>query len=372
VFRTFHDQQLGVDCEFVPSADGADQRCVPTSQVTVVYSDTACSEAVAWKVQASDFKEGDLVSGAFPGVPSNCAGQSLPNRAAYRVGPKLSDETLPTPDAGPYEVRAGECQHAYPPAKLTPATYSLVPIADSELARGRLVSVRITDSLRLTRLIADDGAELSLHATDNLGDPCEFQRDGECVPEPIARPASVAVPGRFWSALSSDCSVPAFQGPYTADCGDSKFGIGDDAAGQPRIYTVEPTNAAFSWTYMELPSPDNWTYSCMPASSDITGLMAPSRDVTGTLPSVGQQRTGQGVLHVDYYSSAGSQLLPVQVDPSQASPGVVPRAAFVNDAGNPCQIMSADDGTERCVFRDQSGVVVGDLATSPEVVWGPL
>jgi hypothetical protein len=64
--------------------------------------------------------------------------------------------------------------------------------------------------------------------------------------------------------------------------------------------------------------------------------------------------------------------LPVLADVSHASPGIVPSADFVNEAGEPCQIVTADDGTERCAFPDATGAIPNDLKTYPQVVWGPL
>jgi len=369
VFRTFHDQQLGVDCDFVASASGAEQLCVPTATAMVAYTDADCTEPTAWLIW-NEFEEGDIISAAAPASPlSTCAGDTPLYRATYRVGEKLSDESLPTADGPPYQLQAGKCQHAYPPAKLTPATYRLTPIADSELVAAKQVSVKVTDSLRLTRLLAEDGAELNLGATDTARAPCQFQRDGECVPEPVAVSAAPATSSQFWEALNADCSDAAFEGPWTPECGESKFGVSDDGVSKPRIFAMVPTNGAFAWT-MDTPPTNPVTYSCMPAPSQLTNLLAPGRELTGTLPSVGQTRTGTGPLHVDFYGNSGNRLLPMQVD-SQIARGAVPMATFVNEDGKPCQIMKADDDTEHCALADGS-ITIYDLKTYPEVVWGPL
>ena len=48
VFRTFHDQELGFDCSFVPDAAGQSQRCVPNQQVPLIYTDADCKEPAGW------------------------------------------------------------------------------------------------------------------------------------------------------------------------------------------------------------------------------------------------------------------------------------------------------------------------------------
>ena len=88
-----------------------------------------------------------------------------------------------------------------------------MPIDERELVRGERVSLKINDALRLMRLLADDGAELNLGVTDAAGTACEFQRDGECVPEPIAR-ASGSGGGKFTLARDPECSLPAFITPF--------------------------------------------------------------------------------------------------------------------------------------------------------------
>src|SRR5690349_15931973 len=48
LFRTFHDQALGFDCNFVPDAAGQSQRCVPNQQVPLVFTDAECQEPAGW------------------------------------------------------------------------------------------------------------------------------------------------------------------------------------------------------------------------------------------------------------------------------------------------------------------------------------
>jgi len=371
VFHTFHDQQLGFDCEFVSASEGDEERCVPRRLVTVVYTDADCSEPAGWFTQLGDAEPGEAVSSAPRSPGTNCPGQPPPHRDAYRRGERLTEETIGSPRSQLFERSESGCRSAQPPGKVTPATYRLTPIDERELVRAERVSLDVGGGLRLTRLIADDGAALNLTMTSRDGIPCEVQRDGECVPEPIARPA-VENSGKFSTALDADCSSPAFEAPYWANCGDPKYGVEDDGEHPPRVRVLEKANAWYSWQ-LTLPVTDPLSYSCI--RYDASGVVTPSapgRDVTGTLPTAGKLRRGTGPLYVDWYGLGPSELVPVLADFRRASPGVVPAPAFVNEAGQPCEIRAADDGTERCAMVDAAGEVLGELTMYPRVSWGPL
>jgi hypothetical protein len=177
------------------------------------------------------------------------------------------------------------------------------------------------------------------------------------VPEPIARPAP-ANAGKFTTALNADCSEPAFEAPYWDNCGEAKYGVQDDGVRPVRVHTLKKASPSFSWQ-LTLPITEPLTFSCLRfEDSAIAAPRAPERDVTGTLPAASRLRRGAGPLYVDWYSRGQSELLPV--------------ASFVNEAGEPCQIKRAEDGSERCAIVDERGEVVGELAGYPEVTWGRL
>ena len=374
LFRTFHDPALGFDCNFVPDRAGEHQRCVPSADATVVYTDAGCSELAAWDRLAwggHGWTIGDAVSAIASDAGGGCPGDAPPHREAYRVAEQLSEEVIGLPSFPLFELREGRCQTATLPAKVTPPVHRLVPLAETELVRGQRVSVNVGNGLRLTRLIADDGAELSLGVTGSDGTACEFQRDGECVPEPIARPAT-ASSGRFWGALNADCTVPVFEAPYAPACGTAKFGVADDGAGPPKVLSMTKATALFGMDLV-LPPTDPVTFVCNPHAGDDAGqAAAPDRDLTGIFPKASKLQRGTGPLHVSWYSVGQSELLPVLADFRRASPGVVPTAEFVTDAGRACEIRTADDGTLHCAVVDDASNPIGDLAAAPEVFWGPL
>ncbi len=376
LFRTFHDAQLGFDCVFVPDAAGEQQRCVPSSSATVVYTDAACTEPAAWseRLWGDDWRVGDAVSGVanvVADVGRSCPGEAPPHRAAYRLAQQLSEEVIGAPAFSLFQLRDSRCQPASLPAKVTPPVYRLVPLAESELARADRVSLNVGEGLRLTRLLADDGAALNLGVTGTDRTPCEFQRDGECVPEPIARPASAGAAG-FTTALNADCSKPAYQAPFPTACGTASFGVDDDGQRPLQVRALEKPTALFSWE-IALPVTDPLSFRCDARTTYASEqVAAPGRDLTGTLPTAHKLRRGVGPLHVDWFSVGQSELLPVLADSRRASPGVVPTAEFVNAAGQACQVMPADDGTLHCAVVDDTGNPVVDLTTFPEVVLGPI
>jgi hypothetical protein len=161
--------------------------------------------------------------------------------------------------------------------------------------------------------------------------------------------------------------------PYPAACGTAKFGVEDDGVLPPKVRSLEQATALFGLEFVQ-PVTESLTYACTARPlADVQQGAAPGRDLTGTLPTASKLRRGTGPLYVSWYSVGQSELLPVLADFRRASPGVVPTAEFVNDAGQPCQVMPADDGTLRCAIIDgATGRPVADWATYPQVVDGPL
>ena len=364
VFRTFHDQELGFDCTFVSDEAGRDQRCVPTPEVTMVYTDASCTEPAAW----ADGPQRPLAVGeAVRGGGSDeltCPGDAPLHRDAYRVGERLREESIGGSPNGLFQLYGGRCQAASPPAKIFPAVVRLIPIPEGELARGHRARVDVGGGLALTRLLADDGAEVTLGVTGTDGTACAFQRDGECVPEPIARPASL-LSDKFYTALNADCSAPAFDMPYQLACGVPKYGVDDDG-GRPRVRAMAPAAAVFGLDLI-VPVTEPISYSCAPKEvATYAWVAAPGQDVSGTFPAASTLRRGAGPLHVDWWSVNQRALLPIGADPGQGPWGSVPTAQFVDTSGRACDVVTAADGTLHCVTAEQRASDA-DPSTLPEV-----
>lgn len=366
LFRTFHDQALGFDCSFAPSADGRDQRCAPSLGLPLIYTDADCTEPAAWVEQwgtRDAAQVGDAVTGVSAGPDSGrepCPGEVPVHHPAYRVAERLAEPANGMSSIPVYEVRDSRCQPASIRAKIAPAVHRLTPLSDSMFVRGQRVAIDVGDRMRLTRLLAEDGAALGLSMTGADGTPCSFQRDGECVPEPIARPQPLFDGGHVITALNGECSVGAFVSSHSRACGTPKFGVEDDGVGPLRVRAVTKPSQIFSWE-LTLPITEPLTYECRThPGNDYPEVTAPGPDVTASLPTAHTLRRGSGPLYVDWFSVGQSELLPV-------------KAAFVNEAGEACQLLPAEDGTLRCAVLDAtSGLPLAELTSFPAVVDGPL
>jgi hypothetical protein len=342
VFRTFHDQELGFDCNFVPGAAGQSQRCVPNQQVPLVFTDVECQEPAGW-IERWGTEEvaavGDAVSAKGARSSEGCPGDLPEHLVAYRVAEKLADEAIAIAPLAVYEVRDGKCQPAQVPGKIAPATYRLVPLPESELARG------VT------------GADQK---------PCALQRDGTCVPEPVARLQTLTEGGHAYDALNDDCSAPAFTLPYSSTCGTGSFGVEDDGVHPPKVRALEAVTSYFRWDLV-LPVTEPLSYQCASHPvSETDRVWAPGRDVTGTLPMATKLRRGTGPLHVDWFAVGQSEIWPAHVG-NWAPPGV-PTGEFMNEAGKVCSIRTANDGSLRCAtFDAQTGELEADLMSFPKV-----
>ena len=152
-FLTWHDTALGVDCEFVVTANGL--RCLPSS--TIVSGDgPSCQEPVAPVFDSDPL--GQIVVDYESG---NCA-------VRYRAWRVTGDRREPNP-----ACYGGD---GFPPV----AIRSLTPISDEEFVAGQLVTDEAA-TLGEVRLEAEDGAWRLIGAAH--GDaPCDLREyDGQSV-----------------------------------------------------------------------------------------------------------------------------------------------------------------------------------------------
>jgi hypothetical protein len=177
-FRTFHDSLLDFDCEFVSGKSCGDRQCVPTRSAQLIFLDASCSEPATWTpFQAA--QPGDWVSVVQPS--SECPGAPSV-RDTFELGEQIYPEAVP-PSAAPlvYELRGGRCVVASPAAKSIPAVQRLFPRAATELVAARPVSFDVGGGLRLSRLLGEDGSELTVAVTDAAGEACTVVPNGQCL-----------------------------------------------------------------------------------------------------------------------------------------------------------------------------------------------
>jgi hypothetical protein len=372
IFRTFYDQQLGFECEFVADSAGAVERCVPAQRAALIYTDPDCREPAAWMELLGGhdaFGVGDAVStisGAYRAATDICPGELPPHREAFRVAERLAEAVDGPPTLDVRQLNEGKCEPAIHPGLVAPAIQRLKPLDETELARGHREDWNVGAGLRVTRLLADDGAELNVAVTGADGMPCEFLHDGECVPAPFTRPAIVA--DHAIVALDSDCTQPAFVAQYARACGSAGLGVEDELMQTPRVWAVDEAQTWFAWRLV-MPITEDVSFACQEQPPDAQGAWAPGAELTGTLPTATKLRRGSGPLFSDWFSVGESELLPALSAFQVSSPGNPPPPLFVNEGGQPCLVREQDDGRLRCIFTDyETGGSAPDDPAFPDVV----
>ena len=181
-FRTLHDQQLGFDCELMNGKICGDLHCVPkrSARPELIFLDANCSQPATWILFQQGAGVGEWVT--FERELSECPGQVFVPETF-----EIAEEIYPESSGGPlppvYEWKGTSCAPAYPPAKSIPAVNRLIPHADSELAAAKAVSLDVGGGLWLSRVIGEDGSELTVGVTNAAGEACTVQSNGECVPK---------------------------------------------------------------------------------------------------------------------------------------------------------------------------------------------
>ena len=339
-FRKLHDTLLDFDCEFVAASDGGDRHCVPTQPTTLIFLDASCSEPATWNMSGLT-RVGAWVS---TGVTSNdCPGQPLPQRDTFQVGEEAYPESIPGSGPQLYQLRDARCVPAFPPAKSFPAVNRLIAYPDSGLVAAKPTTLDAGGGLRLLRLIGDDRSELTVSISTAAGEACGMLPDGECVPNLLASAAQ----GDYLTALDASCQTPAFASPLPSQCGVPRFAVVWANTTTLRVHQLERPTQLFA----RLPSVADGTgdplaASCQPAdSAAYAGWFALGRDVTGTFPKTQRIRQGAGAVRVDLFTSfpaAGRAAIPLA------------QSEFLDAAGAPCQVVTAVDGTLRCVSLESA------------------
>jgi hypothetical protein len=176
-FRTFRDQRLGFECEFVTDGDGDEFQCVPKQTTSLIFLDAACTQPATWTMMYP------VQVGQWFIAQSSYwdSGNPVVLRRTVELGEEVYPEgTLP---ASVYELQGTACvANPFPPAKSIPAINRLIPHSASELSSAKRVSVDAGGGLRLSHLLGADGSQLTLGTTTADGKACAVQPSGECVP----------------------------------------------------------------------------------------------------------------------------------------------------------------------------------------------
>jgi hypothetical protein len=350
-FRSLHDSLLGFDCEFVPDEIGVGLHCVPRKQAELVFLDSSCTTPALRDFSYST-QIGDWISARDALVPDseNCPGASALHRDTFEIAEEIYPEGIYPAIPPVYERTSGQCQPALV-GKSSPSVRRLVAHADNELVRAERVNVDVGGGLRLTRLVAEDAAVLSIGVTNAQQTACALQPDGECVPGVLAERAA----GNFFFALDTACQQPAWVSPYPHSCGPPQLAREGTSAGDFFLHRIEAPAQVFARTPVYLESGQQVAppaFSCEPAMVGELSAFTIGEDVTGSFPAAQRLRLGSGALHVDWFvKQVGARVVPLAHVPE------LPQ--FINDAGEACSVVPGVDGSLRCAALEPSPVEAG-------------
>lgn len=259
-FATMRDTQLGhaeaqvdaelalsgTDCAFEQLA-GGDWVCSPKNKQSLIYLDEHCTEP-AVEVPALTNATGAVFALSNSSSSSSDGDNTilLPTHTpVYRVADRVFESDGST-------TFAEESLSIYAPGVGTdcvgprmanrhvvvnpPSIFRVTPVADSELVRATMRHVPLRNGLAMQRLVSDDGAELS-GRLERSGRPCELQRDGRCVPAPVAEWALYADP---------ECKERAFQLPRPSSAGTTVYGVDRAADDTSTVYELTPITTLYS------------------------------------------------------------------------------------------------------------------------------
>jgi hypothetical protein len=336
-FRTLHDQLLDVDCEFVSGKQDRALRCVPRQSAQLIFLDARCSEPATW-VEEWGFQAGDWVS---IGPPSTaCPGQALPHRETFQVGDEVYAEVRYGSGLPLYELQGGQCVATTPPGKSIPAVNRLIPYAESGLVAAKRVTFDAGGGLRVSRLLGEDGSELTVAVSTAAGEDCSLQADGLCTPTFSALEQWEP----YSTMLDAGCETPALIAHFPSGCGTPRFGVVRRGEDQVRVHRLQPATQLFARSQqVSEPDSESSPISCEPAhSSHYTSSFALGSEVTATFPRAQRIRQGSGAIHIELFVPQ------VAVSASPTPIARYPEADFLDATGAPCQVVPADDGSLRC------------------------
>jgi hypothetical protein len=334
-FQYIEDSDFGQPCEFVQSADGQRLLCVPAVQVSLLFLDARCTEPVAPLVD--DRQRGARIVSTEAAQSAPCAGKFRPYRSTYKVGEPIPGPSAASPNAAqPHQLGPdGRCM-----ATLrwgSQSTYHLSPMANTELVGARREVLPLANELAMTRILADDGAELTYGLLTADGTPCTLQGNGACVPDPVA----FEVEGNY---VDASCSRRALNVNYS-QCGVPQYTVKAQADGV-HIFQVGRATRDYVRTFDAMTNAS----TCDALVNSLASFDAQS-EATDLFARVDQIMTvGVGPLHLEVF---------VWPDPDASPRGLLPLATrqksgeFLLPDGSSCQVREASDGTRRCASVDR-------------------
>jgi len=292
----------GTDCAF-EQIEGGDWVCSPSEKRSLIYLDEHCTEP-AVEVPAAMEATGTVFavsnsSSSFTGggddtilVPTHAPVYRIADRVFESDGSTTFAEesiSIYTPDVG--TNCSGPRMANRHVVVSPPSVFRVTKVPDSELVKATMRRVALKDGLGLLRLVSDDGAQLS-GRLELGGRPCELQRDGRCVPAPVAERSQYADP---------ECKELAFQLATPPSQGTTIYGVDRASDDTSTVYELTPITTLYSQetrvdmvTMNGQPTPVVVVTGCksLDVSSAATAYYRHGREVTDQLPRIDTVQLG--------------------------------------------------------------------------------
>lgn len=384
-FGTMRDTQLGqgsaavgtanalsgTDCAF-EQLEGGDWVCSPTHQQSLIYLDSNCTEP-AVEIPAATDATGTVFALASSSSSQIGGGDATLLRSkhapVYRVAERVFESdgsttfaeesiSIYTRDVG--TNCAGPRKANRHVVVSPPSIFRVTKVSDSELVRATMRRVPLKDGLSLLRLVSDDGAQLS-GQLELDGRPCELQRDGRCVPAPVAERSLYADP---------ECEEWAFQPASLPTPGATVYGVDPASDDTSRVYELTPVTTVYSQeTRVDVvttngePTPVVTVTGCK--SLDVSGAAMTyyrrSSEVTAQLPQIGTLQLGTAALSPIWFFellSDGKTKVQVQI---HSPDGTWVRPNVRTESGQVCAVYD-DRYKDQCLMKDgQSSLPVSEV-----------
>jgi hypothetical protein len=331
-FLYLEDSRFEDRCVFVESADGKGLICVPYAQANlVVYADDQCTQPVIG-IDAS--QTGATSVSVIEQRWTQCPGSFPPHRSTYRIGELIPPDVTRFDGAAPTFVSDESGCKPWGWKGSPPELHHVSLVADSELVSAQPQTVTLGSELALTRVIADDGSELTYSVATSAGTACALQEDGQCVPQPLATESS--------NFVDDQCTRTALYSPYyyLDGCGEPNYAVTKGADGV-HVFDLTLVSSLFRVTaYAMMLKPSECGHS-----PDNGKFYDRANDVTNTFKKYDRVRVGAGRLRAELIAWRN----PNAPDEAPVPLGVGQGAnLFRATDGRPCLVMAASDGSLRC------------------------
>lgn len=361
----------GTDCAFEQLEDG-DWVCSPTNKQSLIYLDEHCSEPAVEVPAATDATGTVFALSNSSSGPSGGGDETvlLPTHApVYRVAERVfesdgsttfAEESISIYTHGAGTTCTGPRRADRHVVVNPPSVFRVTPVPDTELVRATLRRVALRDGLGLRRLVSDDGAQLSAQLEFG-GRPCELQRDGRCVPAPVAQRGLYADP---------ECKEFAFQLTSPPSPGTTVYGVDPASDDASTVYELSPTTSVYTQetrvdvvTMNGVQTPVVVVTGCksLDISSPAIAYYRRASEVTAQLPRIDTVQLGTAELSPIWFFdflSDGKTKIQVQI---HSPDGNWVRPNIRTKSGSVCAVYD-DRYKDQCLLKDgQSSLPVSEV-----------